>query len=668
MQGATTVAPGKRLSHLFKEHWHRLFIAVAAVLLLVRYMPAVYFATFCSDNIHACLLYRDVIEQGHSAHGWIFGGHSDLFPDVTIIFLLEFLTHNALLTLQILTSILFAAWIAVCLVLYRQLRGRNIEILAALLALFFIACCRNFGFKHGINFGDSFMMGNHCGTEIMALVCFALCLHSALAGRGRAFWWLACACFISAASDALFMVIFPIPVLAALVISKFAYPAKIRSLPSIAANIIFFSASGLVIGPHISPTVITGGYTHPDLVLARHAWYEIWRDCTPSVGGAFVLFWALDILAVIAGMCLVIPPLFKFAVKRIPAPLAVMLLYCVCVIGCNVGAAVLTGNYSELGASRYIRFAFWAPVLVSTGLLNHLVPWPEIGGKIATAALSLLLACIAVFLPPAPDHYFVDAQRLIPVMHSLMEKEGIEAGLADYWWANVFTFLSHDDVKLRSVSPNGTMDHWLNNISWFAGSPPSTPAPKFRMIFMRRLDPELIRQRYGPPDRVVSALPGEDIWIYREERSISYRPLFGELANISPTNEFQVKARLLPSQTGRIEGDSIVARAGRDPQGAITFGPYLHPSPGRYRVEIVYSWRAAPAQDRVATFDAVLWNGSHAVQMYSAQIPFIDTAPQKFTREVRISDNDRQAFEVRTFYFASGDLGIDSLRITYLGE
>ncbi|HWB58856.1 MAG TPA: hypothetical protein VG733_05160, partial [Chthoniobacteraceae bacterium] len=165
-----------------------------------------------------------------------------------------------------------------------------------------------------------------------------------------------------------------------------------------------------------------------------------------------------------------------------------------------------------------------------------------------------------------------------------------------------------------------------------------------------------------------SAMPGHDIWIYREERSISYSPVFGELSNGSPANEFQARARLLPSQTGRIEGESIVARAGRDAQGAITFGPYLHLAPGRYRVEITYSWRAAPAPGRMAIFDAVLWNGSRALSMFSAQVPFVDTAPHEFTREVSVSDNDRWSFEVRTFYFASGDLGIDSLKVTYLGE
>ncbi|HWB61751.1 MAG TPA: hypothetical protein VG733_19870, partial [Chthoniobacteraceae bacterium] len=364
MQGATTASPWRRLFHLFKEHWHWLFIAVAGVLLLARYMPAVYLATFCSDNIQACLLYRDVIEQGHPARGWIFGAHSDLFPDVTIIFLLESLLHNAVLVLQILTSILFAAWIAITLVIYRQLGGRHMETLAGLLGLFFIGCCRNFGIHHGINFGDSFMMGNHCGTEIMTLVCFALCLHAAMQGRGKSFWWLGAVCFITAASDALYLVIFPIPVLAALLFAKLAYPAKIRSLLPLAANIIAFSAFGFVMGPRIFPAGIVGGYTHIDMVAARHAWHEIWLNCLPSEGGTYVIFFALDILSVAGALCMVAPPLSRAIVKRVPAPVYLLLLYCACVIACNIGAAVLTGNFSGLGASRYIRFAFWLPALV----------------------------------------------------------------------------------------------------------------------------------------------------------------------------------------------------------------------------------------------------------------------------------------------------------------
>lgn len=667
MQEAATSRRGKRFVDLLKTRWHWLFIALALALVLVRYMPADYLAVFCSDNVQGCMLYRDVIDQGHSAYGWIFGGHSDLFPDVTLVFLLRFLLRNELLALQVLGSILFAAWVAICLVLYRQLRGRRIEILAVFLALFFLGCCRNFGVNHGFGFHDSFVMGIHCGTEIMSLLCLALCLHSAIKGRGRSFWWLAAACFITAASDPFFMVLFPIPFLAALFPAWLAYPGKIRSLLPLAANIAFFSAFGLVMGPRISPPEIIGGYTHPDLALARLSLQEILRDCVPSHGGLFVIFFALDLLFMIGGLCMVIPPCSRFIVKRIPASAYLLLLFCASVIACDLGASILTGNYSTLGAGRYLRFAFWVPPLVLIAWFNHWIPWPEIAGKIVAAIVSLLIAGFAIFSLPQPDFYYVNAQKLIPVMHSLMEKEGIEAGLADYWWANVFTFLSHDDVKLRSVTPGGSMFHWLNNTSWFAGSPPSTPPPKFRMIFMLRLDAEQIKLRYGAPDRIVTPLPGQEIWLYREDRGISCNPIFGDLSNTTPANEYQVKARQLPTQTGGIEGDSIVARAGRSPQGAITFGPYIHPSPGRYRIEVAYAWLAAPAPGKAVTYDVIIWKGPHAVALDAGDVPFIDTAPHEISREVRIPERNHGFFEVRTFYHGSGDIRVDSLRIVYLG-
>jgi hypothetical protein len=309
------------------------------------------------------------------------------------------------------------------------------------------------------------------------------------------------------------------------------------------------------------------------------------------------------------------------------------------------------------------------PAFLLMGWLNHLVPWSGLISRLAVVVLSIFTGCFAVFHAPAPGASYLMAQKLIPILRSIQEKEHIEAGLSDYWYANLITFLSHDEIQLRAVTGNGSIFHWLNNLAWYAGDGKSLHAPEFRMILMPSLNADHIRQRYGEPARVITAMPGMDLWIYPVEKSITYHAFIGELSNTngSSTNEFRAAASALPTLTGKVEGNSLVVKEGRDKEGYINFGPYIRPVSGRYRIVVTFAYLTKPDPSKPLSWDMVLWTGNQPAVTDYTTIPYVDGPPGEFVRDVKISNPTKGTIESRIFYRGSGDVRIDSLRIIYLG-
>ena len=50
---------------------------------------------------------------------------------------------------------------------------------------------------------------------------------------------------------------------------------------------------------------------------------------------------------------------------------------------------------------------------------------------------------------------------------------------------------------------------------------------------------------------------------------------------------------VLPGQIGRIEGRSRIAEEGKDKEGFLTYGPYAHLEPGKYKIKLEYSASSA---------------------------------------------------------------------------
>ena len=670
MQPLAPEQAASRPLDFLRRNWHWLFAAAAACLVLVRHVPAVYLSAINSDNTQIPLLFRDVVVEGHRSRDWMWGGHSDLFPDIALVFALEIILRDGLAALQAASGVFLAAYIAVLVALYRQNGGRSAGAYAAALLVFFVLLMVNFGIHDGMAFisASSFVVPMHTSIAIVALACFALCQRAALSGCARSPWLLAALCFTTALSNDLFLIIFTAPALAALVVMRVLYRERLRMFCKPAGIIFASSSAGHFLARRLSPFAIDpGSYTSFHATAAANSLRQFWDLCAPSNGGTFVAFAGLDLLFVIFVSGVLIATIRKRATDRMSPSLFMLLIFSACVVDCNWGASLLTGNFTDIEATRFVRLAMLLPIFHLLGFAIHNIPWTTMSNRIAVAALSFGIAACALFIKPAPSPYYREIQQIAPVVSSVMREEHIEAGLAGYWYANPLVFFSQGKLPVRSATSSGSMHHWVNTLEWYSGADASEAPPEFRLILMADLDPESIERRYGKPSRIVHTPPGKDIWIYPPGQSIVFNTIFSALSN-GPKNEYTSEADELQSWRGAREGTSWVARAKSDRDGMFVHVSFPHVPAGRYRITLFHTYLSAPAADKPVRYRAAYFVYSASETLDEGDIPYIDKARHAFTREVDVPEKKHGTFQVSTEYRGSGDFAVDSVKIVYLGK
>lgn len=663
----------KRLVCFVKANGHWVLLAIAALLVLCRMVPACYLTYVSSDNIQIPLFFDDTVSRGHSIRNWVWGGHSDLFPELLLSLLAWLATGgHGLLSLQVTSVILFVVFIGALLSLHRLCGGRNSGVCAGAMLLFFTLLIINFHSTRGFGFKSFFVIPLHTGINAMALICFALFLLAVRDGGAKILWWLAGLSFLSSASDSLFLVVFPAPLVVAVFAAALVHRAWARrAVVPLAWALAACAAGHWAAGPIFPIGVNAGDYTHFDANSAITCWNYFCQSCSPSIGGiqGFLVVSAAIYTGVVAA--LVVIYCFRPAQRKMEAALLTALVFFAAVIVISTAAAILSGNYYYFSQIRYIRFGLMMPLVILLCWFCHVVPQTPLVQRALVGVFALVSLVHAIWFVPPPGQYYTQAMQILPVLRTVMEEEHIEAGLADYWWANLLTFFSDDTLKVRSIYSDGRLFHWVNNIEWYTGRK-NTPPPKFRVLLMKDLDPVAVRRMYGEPSRIVD-IPGikhGEIWVYPDEKSIVYEPLFERLDN-DPGHSYRVRAALLPKTTGRNENsaDSTTARAGRDAEGALIYGPYIRPPGGHYRVIVTYAWLNPPAPGKLATYDTALWDAGmkSSALIDQAPLPYQDGAVHEFSREITLPPGNRGAIEVHAWYHASGDLRIDALELVYLG-
>jgi len=675
-------ADGPR-ADFFRRHLAWIALGVAGALALARMVPAVYLAYFSSDCIQMPVFYRDVLVNGNPAGGWIWGGHSDLFPEVALTFLAWTVTHaNGMFILYFAAGVIMAGYVAVLVALYRQAGGRGATSYAAVAVLLFTVLLLFSDRNGALLFALMVVVPMHTGINVMALVCLALSLRVLRAGMrekgGAGFWTLGAACFLSAASNPLYIVTFFLPFIAALAVAWALYRGRLRDVLPLAGNILLCTAAGHFLEHRLFPARVDAAqFTHYDAGAALAAWRFVLKQCNPRIGGWYVAFVALDAAYLLFAAGMLARVCRRAVAKRMPPGLFLLLLFVACLICCNWAATILAGDYYELKCSRFVRLPLLMPLFILAGWLHHRLQGRVGGwnGK-ATAAMALASCCGSLFFLPQPCDAYLQYGRVMPVMREIMQREHITAGLSNYWPANAIGFLSDDTVRLRAVKTDGRIWHWINNLAWFTGDgngkaghgQPGGARPEFRLIYMEKLNPRLIRFQYGDPAQIIATVTGHDIWIYPPEKSITYNPYYEALSN-DPPEIYRVGGNSLFTIVGKRTPGGIVTLPGGAP-GFLSFGPYVNLHAGRYRVAIHYTYLAPPAPGQPTRYDAVRWHASMGAYDTIAQgeLPFIDTAPHDAELELHIADEGHTPVEVRTIHPGNGSVRIEGVRFVRVGE
>jgi hypothetical protein len=125
--------------------------------------------------------------------------------------------------------------------------------------------------------------------------------------------------------------------------------------------------------------------------------------------------------------------------------------------------------------------------------------------------------------------------------------------------------------------------------------------------------------------------------------------------------EVVLAAAVLPSQTGRIDGDARVAEPGVDAPGVLNFGPYMPLARAKYRITLKYS-STAPGSEPVAAFD--IYNTSSRRQILGRELPGTDGKITEFVAEFAVTAPwQEQLMEFRNYWAGKRQFKLYEIRV-----
>lgn len=111
---------------------------------------------------------------------------------------------------------------------------------------------------------------------------------------------------------------------------------------------------------------------------------------------------------------------------------------------------------------------------------------------------------------------------------------------------------------------------------------------------------------------------------------------------------------VLPGQIGRIEGASRIAEEGKDKEGFLTYGPYAHLEPGKYRIKLEYSATSAES----GSWDIIYTGEPHWI--IGENLPLRENG--LISHKITVSKEERgKTLEIRTKYSGRGTLKISKI-------
>jgi hypothetical protein len=657
----------RRIGGFVSQQGARVLLIAAVLVFAFHFMPQVTLSLTDTETVILPLFYQDVVTEHHPLSDWYWPGARSLVPDDALFFLLRFASGNDWFAMEGVTVFLFLALVAAGAGLVWASRRPHALGLVTLLVLIVVAQACDFtpGSVGDLAFRKPlFQTVYHGGTASFCLAGFALLL-ARIQGAGRAaVGALLGIVFLAVVSDFLFIVVFSIPAVLAAGGLAIAFRREWKRHGGLALGVGLATAAGVLLAPWLFPVQAdTNQHLAVDLNGMHNSLAALRGEILNPDRHYFVFLVALDVVTVLAALGGLIAFCFFPGGRRMPAPVLAAMIFCGSLISCDWGATLLTGGYADVSENRYILIALLLPLFVLAFGLHAVVQWrPWLENGVAAAAAVFIGTC--AFIPQAPSPEYLGDLDLIPVLKDVMKKNQITAGLITYWRANLFTFLSHGEVPLRSETADGSVVRLHDTLRWYGKGIPLGEGPRFRLVFPEY---DTLRQAFGPPDQVLNLPGGDTVWIYSEARAITYNEYFDLLSNrwSDHGRTMSFKGSDLSGAVGRIAGDARIAAPG-DGDDFLATGPNLPLQPGHYRAVYRYQYLAAPDPGHPATYDLCAHRPAGDVVTHQMPLVYLNDQPQVFVDDFRVTEGGF-AHEMRISYHDSGQLRVDSLAVTSLG-
>lgn len=331
------------------------------------------------------------------------------------------------------------------------------------------------------------------------------------------------------------------------------------------------------------------------------------------------------------------------------------------ILGAVASTAIL---YVDTQTYRYALPLLWWPIIVMASAVARVLV--RVGPRRATAGLGAMTLALGTFyLWPGPHPPAVLAWHhpLEACLLDARDAEGLEAGLASYWYSRSLAASSDWRLQIDQLKDDGTGMYWGNDRYWYThdvhdGSRP----PRYNYIVMALLDEQAITARYGAPSRVLHCAESK-VWVYDDAAALRQRLTMNSPQLLSAFLEAGEDAVCVPAD--QLVSDDRVMRDGalvvhrEKPVGKrVTWGPFIELPPGHWMVSLFYRLASdAPGRDH---WDVAADYGR--TKLFEGKLPPVTDAVGRVDAEFVLS-SPAKAVEVHSFLAGTGTLELTGLGI-----
>jgi hypothetical protein len=482
-----------------------------------------------ADSLLAVSYIWDVRNHDYAWLGFELPRIPSIFPDLVTYAALDFMFGNfrwVVFTYSILQCLTFIALAGH--LISKATSGRAVDAALVFLVIVSVIILTNLQTaRPGLVF-TMFLPVEHFSSFIMSLVGAALALSLIEKWRPSRAAFLTVCVLLAYLSNRKFLIDFIVPFCAAMLVLIYLRLLSWRH----AARLLICVAIGVVLAryadrflthqPHLR---IGHALTHIRLFLAEVPDYLRSTAVAASVSllVPYVVFAALFFIW-LRGRWIDSPIRTDKVFVCTPTDTAPIFLWVFAAVAITCCLAALSAVYVDFGSFRYAAPAmFWPLIFLAAAVMPVTRKWvaPLSFGYLAAVPIIIgTMNGMAGFSP-------LILQWQNPLAACLLAKRddlGLKSGLSEYWLSRPTTISTNWSIQVDQITENGNPYYWGNDKFWYLKSfaDPQRP-PEYNFIVITMLDPNRLRERFGPPSRTATC-DTDTLWIYDDPATL-YRKL-----------------------------------------------------------------------------------------------------------------------------------------------
>ncbi len=250
---------------------------------------------------------------------------------------------------------------------------------------------------------------------------------------------------------------------------------------------------------------------------------------------------------------------------------------------------------------RYLGAVIWWPIIVAVwaldGVLGRLGPPVS---AVTVGGLSLSLGSAYAWHGFHQPVILTEQQPLATCVLRAGTTVGLRAGLANYWLARVAAAASGWRLQIDPIESSGSAHYWGNDRYAYINDidHDSTPPP-YNFIVVNDLETQVIRARYGDPDRTLEC-GGFSLWIYNDpsrlRRTLALLSVQVFASFLADGRPLCVPGASFFGRNATVNGMWLHVAPKDFYEGFTTWGPYITIPAGDWKIKLSYDLSSSQSE------------------------------------------------------------------------